>query len=245
MDFTFGIITIGNNDTMIYRIIESIKNQNIPIYEIIIVGNSSIACESKIKVIDFDESIKNGWITRKKNIISSIAKYENIVLLHDYIEFLPGWYEGFLKFGNDFEFCINKIINANGKRFRDYTLFPAEVDFLNIDYSPNDIDPYFTNNCLLPYDFINTLRTNKYLYISGSYYVIKRETADKHTLNEKILWGGGEDVEYSKRLHNNNIIIKCNPNSCVKLLKYKQSVNWEKEINPYMLQMFVNYCNSK
>jgi hypothetical protein len=65
-----------------------------------------------------------------------------------------------------------------------------------------------------------------------------------YILDEKIVWGGGEDVEYSNRLHNNNKIIKCNPYSSVKLLKYKQSANWEKEINPYMLQVFVNYCNT-
>ena len=54
------------------------------------------------------------------------------------------WYNGFLKYGNNFDWCITKIINTDGSRFRDYTLFPYEVDYLNIDYSPGkDIDEYF------------------------------------------------------------------------------------------------------
>ena len=244
MNFTFGIITTGNNDNYINRIIHSIENNKIPNYEIIIVGNTNIKGNNKTKCYTFDETIKEGWITRKKNIISKNAKYENIVFIHDYVEFNNDWYEGFLKFGNNFEFCINKIINANGARFRDYSLFPAKVDYLNIDYSPDDIHPYFGDNCLLPYNFINNLKTNKYMYVSGSYYVIKKKISNMFLLDENLVWGRGEDVEYSKRLHNNGIIIQCNQYSSFKLIKYKHSAHWEREINKQMLQVYVDYCKN-
>lgn len=244
MEFTFGIITTGHNDNFINIIINSIENNKIPNYEIIIVGNTNITGNNYTKIFSFDETIKEGWITRKKNIISKNAQYENIVFLHDYIAFNNDWYKGFLKFGNNFGFCINKIINRNGARFRDYSLFPGKVDYLNIDYSPDDIHPYFSNNCLLPYNFINNIKTNKYMYVSGSYYVIKKNIANTFLLDENLVWGRGEDVEYSKRLHNNGIIIQCNQFSSVQLLKYKPSVHWEKEINPQMLQVYVDYCNN-
>jgi hypothetical protein len=244
MDFTFGIITNGQSDFNINTIIDSILKNNIPNYEIIIVGNTTIKSSDKITIIYFDENIKNGWITKKKNIIAENAKYENIVLLHDYIKIDDNWYEGFLKFGNDFELCITKIIKNDGSRFRDYTLFPYKVDYLNINYSPTEIDIYFGNNCLLPYDFINNIKTNKYMYISGSYYIIKKYIATQHLLDENLCWGQGEDVELSKRLHINNIIIKCNSLSSVTLLKEKNSVHWEKEISEAMLQKFINYCNN-
>lgn len=244
MEFTFGIITQGNNDHFLNDIIISITKNNIPNYEIIIVGNTKIQNSEKIKIIGFDENIKTGWITRKKNVIAINAQYENIVLLHDYIKFHDNWYEGFLKFGNDFEFCVNKIINTNNTRYRDYTLFPYKVDFLNINYSPVDIDNYFNDNCLLPYDFINDIKTNKYTYISGAYYIIKTKIAKQYLLDENLVWGKGEDVELSKRLHNNGIIIKCNQFSSVTLLKYKEPVFWEKQISPEKLQKFINYCNN-
>lgn len=243
MEFTFGIITNGYNDDLINKIITSIENNKIPIYEIIIIGNTKIPTNEKVKIFYFNEQIKEGWITRKKNIIAKNAQYENIVFLHDYIEFNNDWYEGFLKFGNNFQFCINKIINVNGNRFRDYSLFPYKVDYLNIHYSPVDINPYFSENCLLPYDFVNNIKTNKYMYVSGAYYVIKKNIANLFLLNENLVWGRSEDVEFSKRLHNNGIIIQCNKFSSVKLLKYKQSIHWEREINPQMLQVYVDHCN--
>ena len=245
MDFTFGIITSGGSDYYIDKMINSIIQNNIPNYEIIIVGATKIEKTDKVSIIEFDENIKAGWITRKKNIIAKNAKYENIVLLHDYIELGNNWYSGFLKFGNNFDWCITKIINEDGTRFRDYTLFPMEVDYLNIFYAPGkDIDNYFNDHCLLPYSFVNNINTNKYMYISGSYYVIKKDIATKHLLDENLVHGRGEDVEYSKRLHLNGIIIKCNHYSEVYLLKQKYQVSWEKEINEEYLNKFITHCNN-
>lgn len=243
MDFTFGIITDGSNDNFLNIIINSIKNNNIPNYEIIIVGKTQINSNELIKIFDFDESIKKNWITKKKNIIIKNAKFENIVLLHDYINFDNNWYNGFITFGNNFDWCVTKIFNNNGERFRDYTLFPYKVDYLNIDYSPGDINTYFENNCLLPYNFKNTIKTNKYMYISGAYYIIKKKIALQYLLDESLVWCKGEDVEYSKRLNNNGIIIACNQYSSVSLLKQKESIYWEKEINEDYLNYFINYCN--
>lgn len=245
MDFTFGIITSGGYDNFIVQIIESIIRNNIPNYEIIIVGNTKIKGTDKIKIFYFNENIKAGWITRKKNIIVLNAKYENIVLLHDYVKLGNNWYEGFLKFGDNYDWCITKIFNKNGTRFRDYTLFPYEVDYLNIFYSPGkDIDRYFDNYCLLPYDFENNIKTNKYMYISGSYYVIKKSIAINNLLDENLLHCRSEDVEYSKRLHSKGIIIKCNKHSDVIFLKQKDSIHWEREIHPFYLNKFITYCEN-
>jgi predicted transcriptional regulator len=243
MEFTFGIITNGSCDNYIQEIIKSIEKNEIPIYEIIIVGNTRIESTKNIQTFVFDEGMKENWITRKKNIIVEQAKYENIVLLHDYVKINDGWYKGFLKFGSNYDWCITPICNLNGNRFRDYTLFPHKVDFLNLHYSPVDIDNYFNNACLLPYDFVNNEKTNKYMYISGAYYIIKKNIASKHVLDETLVHYGGEDVEYSKRLHENGIIIKCNQWSSVSFMKEKESTYWENLINDEKLEKFINYCN--
>jgi hypothetical protein len=242
MDFTFGIITAGENDAYINEMIDSIIKNNIPNYEIIIVGNSKINPSDKIKIIEFDENIKQGWITRKKNIIVQTAIYDNIVLLHDYIVLNEDWYEGFLKFGDDFDWCVTRIINNNGNRFRDYVLFPGE--YFGTKNLGKDIDDYFNYHCFLPYDFINNIKTNKYLYISGSYYVIKKHIALEHPLDENFVHCGGEDLEYSVRLHSKGIYIQCNHHSSVHFLKQKIQMNWEQEINSEYLNKYVEYCNN-
>ena len=75
MNFKYGIIT-NNNITNLYKIIDSIELQNIPNYEIIIVGVNINLNKKNCTCIQFDESIYPGWIARKKNIITQNAKYE-------------------------------------------------------------------------------------------------------------------------------------------------------------------------
>lgn len=221
IDFTFGIVTSGNSDVNIQKIVNSIRNQAIPNYEIIIVGKSDVSGKDIIN-IPFDESVKANWITKKKNLIAKLAKYENIVLLHDYVEFANGWYEGFLKFGNDFKICVNKMVDIHGHRSRDHVIFKECLPHINT---------------LLPYGCKLTPAVNKLIYISGTYYVIKKDIALAYPLREELCWSQGEDVILSQTLSKNNILIECNPFSTVSVLKEKNV--WEKEMTP---EFYSHFC---
>jgi glycosyltransferase involved in cell wall biosynthesis len=211
MNFTFGIVTGGNNESMISVIIDSIKNQNITNYEIIIVGNCSIT--EGVVNIEFDENVKKSWITKKKNLITDNATYDNIVYLHDYIIFEDGWYNGQLKKGNDFKIRMDKILNNDGTRYRDWTMWPHNNN--NID---NHI--YRNNERLLPYNVTNL---SKYQYISGAYWIGKNDVMKEFPLNEELSWGEGEDVEWSMRLRK-KYDFDMNSNSSVRLLKNKDPI---------------------
>ena len=195
MDWTFGIITGGNQENNINIIIDSIENQNIPNYEVILVGSCNIQ-RKNCRIIDFDESIKPMWITKKKNIITEESKFENIVYLHDYIKFEPNWYNNFVNFGEDWDVCMNPIKTIDNYRFRDWTLWgPAAVDYS--DHS----------------------KTNQ-MYVSGSYFCAKKQFMLKNKFDESLSWGEGEDVEWSLRIRD-FWNYKCNEKSKVKLLKSK------------------------
>lgn len=205
MNFSFGIITGGGNELMINKIIDSIEAQNIGDYEVIIIGGSPIKRINTIN-IPFDETIKRAWITRKKNIITETAHYENIVYLHDYIMLSDGWYEGHLKSGNDFKIRMDKIENYDGSRFRDWCIWP---------HNGNNMDAIIGRNCLIPYDMTHL---SKYQYISGSYWVAKKEVMTEFKLNENLAWGEGEDVLWSKQVRE-KYDFNMNPNSKVKIMK--------------------------
>jgi hypothetical protein len=225
MEFTFGIITTGLNNIFVSKIIDSIIKQKIEKYEIIVVGGSN-TYDRDIIHIPFDETIKNCWITKKKNIVCEKATYENIVLLHDYVELCDEWYSGFLKYGNDFDICVTQILNNNGVRFRDYVIFPYDIGYP------------FNTRALIPYTYNPSLKLSKLMYISGAYYIIKKQLALKFPLNEALVWGQGEDVYLCKQLVNNNIIFKCNAYSTVNFLKNKVSNNWETEMTSDDLSYF-------
>ncbi len=224
IDFTFGIVTSGDSDVNIQKIVNSIRDQAIPKYEIIIMGKSDVSGNDIIN-IPFDETVKANWLSRKKNIIAKIAKYENIVLLHDYYLLSQGWYEGFLKFGNSFKMCVNKILTVDGKRYRDHVIFKECLPQINT---------------LLPYGCKLTPAVNKLVYISGSYCIMKKEIALAYPLREELCWSQGEDVIQCQTLAKNNILMECNPFSTVSLLREKDSDKfWEKEMTP---EFYSHFC---
>lgn len=211
MKFTFGIVTSGDVEKL-NTIIDSIESNNIPkdSYEILIIGNANIERDNTI-VINFDESVKKGWITKKKNMITDNAKFDNIVYSHDYLVYEPGWYEGWLEFGEDYKSCMNPIINKDGSRYRDWCLWAHNGDKI--------IDEWIkqTRECLIPYDMTDM---SKYMYFSGAYWVAKKDVMQEFRLDEALVWGEGEDVKWSKEIRD-KYDFSINTNSKVRLLKQK------------------------
>ena len=200
MFWTFGIITGGQKEEFINKIINSIEQQKIPEnhYQVIIVGQCEIS-RKNTKIIPFNEKIKPMWITRKKNIISQEARFENIAFLHDYVALCDGWYENFISFGDNWDVCMNPILNYDNTRFRDWLLWPPKL--------------------LHYHDHSRT----KEMYASGSYYCSKKSFTLKYPLNENLCWNQGEDLDWCFKIRN-FWNYRCNAESKVKLLKYKEDV---------------------
>jgi hypothetical protein len=214
MNFTFGIITSGQPN--IGRILESIHYQQSTLghYEIIVVGgeklNSDDIFNSNTTHIPFDETIKKGWISKKKNLITKHAKYDNLVFMHDYFYLDSDWSDGFSLFGNNWDICMNMIINGDGTRFRDWCIYSDP------NHCYPKTGPYTHQAFVVPYSYDK----KEYMYISGGYWVAKKRVMEEFPINEDLCWGQGEDVEWSER-----VLKKCsykmNPLSVVKMLKTK------------------------
>lgn len=146
------------------------------------------AGEEHVKKSKFDKDAINvhgfasGWITKKKNLITQNAKYENVVYMHDYHAFRSDWYKGFLEFGSDWDVCMTKIEDFWGHRFRDWVAWDS---------------PNHKKRSLADYDDDSFI---KYSYISGSYWVAKKKFMEENPLDEQYLWGQGEDLEWSFRV---------------------------------------------
>lgn len=208
MNFTFGIVTSGL-DERVQIVIDSIEKLNIPEYEVIIVGNSNVQ-RDRTTVIPFNESERPAWITKKKNLITQHAKYENVVYAHDYIYYKEDWYKGWLEYGDDYKVCMNRILNGDGTRYRDWCIWP---------HNGNYVDGLCTRQrgCLLPYDMTHL---SKYLYFSGAYWVGKKDVMTEFPLNESLLWGQSEDVEWSMRIRQ-KYDFSMNKHSSVQLMMQK------------------------
>ena len=204
IQWTFGIITVYEDKQRLQEIIESIRNLNVPEYEILFVGggDSSEIDGEDIRKIDFDESIKERWITKKKNVLVKEAKYENIVLMHDYHIFDKDWYKNFVEFGTDWEICSCPQYLITGSRNpMDWSLWdkPGHGRAWSLNY--------------------NDWSQTKYMYISGGFFMVKRHVMIEEPLDESRGWNEEEDVEWSYRVRD-KYVMKCNGKSIVRHNKW-------------------------
>lgn len=222
MNVTFGIcLSIDINQVYINKLIKSIHSQKWEDnnYEIILIGGSDptplIDNFTNYRYIPFDESIKSGWITRKKNLIAQNATYENLVIMHDYYMLGPTWYEGLKRFGNDWDIMVHRMFNLEGKRHSDWMVhadymrmmiekYPGTSKDL-MDVAPHENAPIYV--CGLPYDVADL---TKLQYVNGAYFSCKKHVLINTPQNENLVWGNPEDLEWATRLMQNDYKMRFN-----------------------------------
>lgn len=232
--WTFGIITNGKREQWINKIIESIRKQKIPHYEIIICGTYLGKIGLDIKYVHFNKRDNKGWITKKKNLIVKKAKFENICMLHDRIILDKDWYKGMKKWGNCFEnlgcqqlFEVNRVNdwiashyfvdNKHGEKFS----FESYVDYK--DWYPT-------------------------IFFLGQLNIFKKSLIVKNNLwwDEDLYYGQREDFHFSNELHRKGFIHRLNNLAKVYTLTNKYVSPTFIKYNPLALnpQMELNNINA-
>ena len=211
-DWSFCITTDYSNLKRLSEIRHSIRELNIPNYEILFIGEKDLSKNRfrspDVRYIYFDESVRPGWITKKKNILANAAQYENLVMMHDYHVFDPDWYRNFLDFTEDWDICS------------------CQQRFITGDRVPMDWSLWDKPGCGRAWglDYDNWGET-QYMYLAGAFFIVKRDVMLKEPLNEDLLWNQEEDVEWSLRVRNNYRMV-CNGRSIVRHNK------WHRHLGP-------------
>ena len=231
--WSFCIVTAPGNEQILSKAIKMINQEMLSAsHEIIVIGNPNLNSSDfeNTQFIPFKEDIfcisftkkaiirairtkslkplffRYGAICHKKNLAAKHAQYDKLCVMHDYVGIESGWIEGFEKFGDDWDVAMNIILNKNGARHRDWMAWDH---------------PAITNGsrgggaCLIPYN-----KYTMYMYISGTYFCVKKDFFIDNPLDERLFWGEGEDVEWSLRVREKTQF-KMNANSTVKYLKLK------------------------
>lgn len=205
INFSFCIVTGYQDTARLEQIIENIISLSIPHYEILIIGGGKKDFNhqsEKVIFLDFDESVKPLWITKKKNILSRAAKYENLVIMHDYHVFDDDWYKEFTKFGTEWDICSCPQYLINGARNpMDWSLWdkPGHGRAWSLNY--------------------NDWSQTQYMYISGGFFIVKKHVMLEEPLDESRGWNEEEDVEWSLRVRD-KYVMKCNEKSIVRHNKW-------------------------
>lgn len=225
MNWTFGIITDGKQDHLLKESIESIQRE-VPHAQLIIVGGEDKwqGMMDDYMFIDFHDKSGNGWITRKKNLVAQNAKYDNLCIMHDYVVLGEGWYKAVKDFGEDWLTCMHCVLNADGKRYRDWCMISNDARMEPpIDKQQPPLE--FPGRLL---DYNNNM-WGRWQYLSGTYFCAKRKIMLTVPLDEKRYQNGGEDVQWSRLLYQEygQKAFIMNPNTQVWLLKLKEPVPWQ------------------
>lgn len=232
MDISFGICVGKNHDPVIlYQVLDSIKSQGIPKYQIILIGEGLAQYRDEhTYLLNFDESIKPGWITRKKNLLAKSAIYANVCLLHDYVALDKDWYNGVCRYTEEvngsWKVLCNRVETLEGTRSADWMVSPIAMDDLILYQpalaselmaaAPHENGPRYVN--ALPYDVTDLSHV---MYVSGGFILCKKTILQNVTFNENMVWGDapGEDVVWSAELVANGYSMEFNKYSITKILK--------------------------
>lgn len=196
--WSFGIISNGKKNDWVIDLINSIRIQNIPEYEIVVCGPSPYSqnlskLNSDIKIIP-DIKINGDIrapISQKKNSILRNSKYNNICILHDRYLLPETWFENFQKYGNYFDALCLRTINHEGFRFG--------VDWMKFE-SP--LTSRFKINRALKYD-----EWHEESIIPGGSIIIKKDLINHFLLDERLHWEELEDMQLSKIAFLNGLLI--------------------------------------
>jgi hypothetical protein len=237
-DISFIITTSGKNEDNLNQIIDSIEIQNIPEYQIIIIGGLETKINRNNTIhIPFDETVTpKAWLTRKKNTGVLASKYGILVIMHDYMTFDKNWYSEFERFGIDWDICVHQNLAFDPSNGTDY----VRANGWRVESMPQY--PEFPWAMQIPYDIDQLI---PYMGINGSYWCCKKSVMLDEMLDESKLAGDGDDLEWSYRVvpyfngvpNNSTNKIVSNPNCITRNIKMKPphpgNPNWEEIVKSF------------
>lgn len=180
LSITFGILT-DNKQEQVDDIIKSIQTNEIPDFEIIIVGD--VICKEHVVITDKLLEDKN-YITEKKNIVIDKASKDIVVLIKDYIKFDSQWYQGLMRYhmetNGKYDIIMNEIRNTRGARYLDWIWDnPTLGDGRNIDYK---------------------IKNHPGMFVPGAMVIAKRNVLETHKFNTSMIGlNKATDIDWSKR----------------------------------------------
>ena len=232
---------------MVNKIIDTIQTNNIDsdCYQVLIIGGKQREFNRRNSVlIPFNQQIKKyPWVTKKKNIITECAKYDNIVYSHDYYGYPSNWYSNIVQFSskNDWDIYMNRLLFRDRKtRSVDWACTRNYIDYqtcmklfqgkkvyslakkvLKMQYL--NYGGYIDNRTFfLPYE----RSYSKFQIICGTWWVAKKSTMLKFPLDQQLTWHMMQDNKFTiDALHLGNSKLLMDVNNYAYMLKEKKQ--WE------------------
>jgi hypothetical protein len=193
--WTFGILTSGSSSRAA-DMAAAILDLDLPDVEVIFCGPrpGGVPDDDRVRTIDLERPEPRGWITKKKNLIASAARHENLCLLHDRYVVTPSWADALKASGPCFSFLTLPQVYYAGighrfpQRYPDYQLLDQQKGLeraleLNIYDSDRIFHPEYD-------DFGETA------FCCGGLYITKRSLWNLVRQDEALFHCEWEDISF-------------------------------------------------
>ncbi len=222
--WTFAMLTGGKKKENVLNFIKSIRdNEKHRESEIIIVGPQDDEYDSYgVEYIDTNQFRDDRYaeISRKKNTVIDRAKGANLFIVHDRFMLREDFFDGFDRWGYDFDIATVSQFMKTGGRYPGY----ARLDELMKYTSPTAI-----------FDYSNVYETS---YINGGLVILKTHSARDIGFNQMLMWSQMEDVELSKVYMDRGLVPRVNYASSALVLEISEGYfrGWKNENGTNFIQ---------
>lgn len=189
-EWTFAVLTQGKRVENVTAFCRSVREQDPDRrHEILIWGPDDPAYEP-YGVVSHDGGYRDDLaeISRKKNDIAKRATRANLLIVHDRYRIDPGFFDGFARFGYDFDFVTVPQHYECGAHFPGYAALENGMFCKSRSIDCRD------------YDMIRDGQ-----YVNGGLMVVKTETLRDVRLNDMLFWNQWEDVELTQQFRNRGL----------------------------------------
>lgn len=194
--YSFGIITNGQRNEKLLRLINTIRLQKTPLdsYEILIAGCvEEIASLQGIRTFPMVDAASQGRLGAMRNVLARAAMFNKFVCLDDDFLLHPKWAEAVEEVRGDFDVATSIILNPDLSRYCDWVNIIENYTFLRAYHEMFD----------------------KCQYVTGGYGIYKDFIFLEHSWNDDLGFYQGEDVSFSKRLFEAGFQLKFIPKAIV------------------------------
>jgi len=194
--YSFGIITNGQRNEKLLRLINTIRLQKTPLdsYEVLVAGCvEEIAGLQGIRTFPMVEAASQGRLGAMRNVLARAATFNKFVCLDDDFLLHPKWAEAVEEVRGDFDVATSIILNPDLSRYCDWVNIIENYTFLRAYHEMFD----------------------KCQYVTGGYGIYKDFIFVEHSWNDDLGFYQGEDVSFSKRLFDAGFQLKFIPKAIV------------------------------
>lgn len=216
-NWSVAVMSGGNNDSRLQRIIDSIISNQIVESELLIVGpKPGIPLPEWVRHIPFSEDPVDCRfpICAKKNLAAREARFENLLIIHDRIYLHPEWYAAMKGFRTDWQALSFPCAphGTEGIRMADWTIASsssyqaidaARLSQYHLSYPFNFRDFAHRN---ISYDDCSPLPV-----LNGACFAVRRSMFLEHPLPEWLHWAEIEDGHWSMQIFNSGVTVSLAP----------------------------------